>query len=272
MTGTRASNGVIRLLIELRIIACAIMLVLAAVIDIRKREIPDKIWLGFGGLGAVLTILEFADPTGHPPLFNYLLGVGIVAPIAYAVYKTGLFGGADSKALIAIALLFPWFNDGVLFKFHGFTALTVLTNALLISLSQLAFNAARNLIALARGRNIFEGIEEGAARKTIAFATGYRTSSSKGYLFPMEAVDESGRRRFVFNPARYEEFVVEDPEAEYVSEGQQNVLEGTVSTSGIWVTQALPFIVYLAIGFALAVTIGDLFGAIIQNVIARPAL
>jgi archaeal preflagellin peptidase FlaK len=249
------------MLIELRLAACAAMLVVAAIIDIKKREIPDKIWLGFGGLGVVLATLEFSNSsTSSSLMFKYILGIGIVCPIAYSVYKTGLFGGADSKALIAIAILFPWFNEWALFKLHGFTALTVLSNALLVSMLQLAFNATRNLIALAQGRSIFEGIDESAGRKVLALATGYRTNSLSGYLFPMETIDKSGRRKFVFNPARYEEFVVEqdvcDPIFTY-SKSQEK---------GMWVTQALPFILYLAVGFALTVTVGDLLGAIIQNV------
>ena len=257
------------MLIELRIMACAAMLVIAAIIDIKKREVPDKIWIGFGGFGALMAIFEFTNPDSSSSLFNYALGLGIVAPMAYLVYKTGLFGGADSKALIAIAILFPWFNDGILFKLHDFTALTVLTNALVISLSQLAFNMARNLAALARGRRIFEGIAEGTARKALAFATGYKTTNSAGYLFPMEAVDESGKRKFVFNPARYEEFVAEEEQREYDNnpDHEKNPATSTSSGQGIWVTQALPFILYLAMGFALAVTVGDLLGAIIQNVV-----
>src|SRR5437867_8697945 len=155
------------MLLELRITACVAMLALAAIIDVKKREIPDKIWVGFGALGALIAILQFTSgpddvlfgsPLGTSALFSYLLAIGIMAPIGYAVYRTGLFGGADSKALICIAILLPTY-DGMLFKIHGFTALTVLTNALIISMSQLVFNFARNLISLSKGITIFEGIE-----------------------------------------------------------------------------------------------------------------
>jgi archaeal preflagellin peptidase FlaK len=255
------------MLTELRITACIAMLALAAIIDVKKREIPDKIWLGFGAFGALLAILQFTSGPddvlfGSPPsinaLFPYLLGIGIMAPIGYAVYKTGLFGGADSKALVALAVLMPTY-DGALFKIHGFTALTVLTNALIISMSQLVFNSARNLVAIAKGVPIFEGIEEGTARKALAFAMGYRSTSAQGYLFPMEGIDESGKRKFAFNPARYDEFVEEQ-------EDQQT------SQRPMWVTQALPFIVYIALGFGVALTIGDIFGAIIQNFIPLPKI
>lgn len=246
------------MLIELRIAACAAMLVIAAIIDIKKREIPDKIWVGFGSFGALLAVLEFTvNPDGlagtlADNVFLYMLGIAIIAPIAYAIYKTGLFGGADSKALIAIAVLLPTY-DFMLYKIHGFTVLTVLTNALIISMSQVIINSVRNSIAVARGVRIFEGMDEGPARKALAFAMGYRSTSAVGYLFPMEGIDESGKRKFAFNPARYDEFVQEPDDA------------STMPAKGIWVTQALPFIVYIAIGFAVTLTIGDIFGLVIRT-------
>ena len=263
------------MLIELRITACAVMLALAAIIDIKKREIPDKVWIGFGSFGVLLAILQFTSgpddallgraPVGVNTLFGYLLGIGIIAPIAYAIYKSGLFGGADSKALIAIAVLMPTY-DGMLFKIHGFTALTVLTNALIISMSQLIFNSARNLIAMSRGVSIFEGIEEGRARKALAIVMGYRSASTQGYLFPMEGIDESGRRRFTFNPSKYDEFLGHEEEE------RESEHEKLTFGRPTWVTQALPFIVYLAIGFGVMLILGDLLGAIINQFIASPKI
>ena len=256
---------------EIRIIACAAMLAIAAIIDIKSREIPDKIWVGFGAFGALLAILQFTSGPNDSilgsahnspqDLFTYLLGIAIVTPIGYVIYKTGLFGGADSKALIAIAVLMPTY-DGMMFKLHGITALTILTNALIISMSQLFFNAARNAVAVAKGVKIFEGIEEGTARKVLAFAMGYRSSSAQGYLFPMEGIDEvTGKRKFSFNPTKFDEFVEEsDSDAEEKAE----------KSNGIWVTQALPFIVYIAIGFVIAITVGDLFGAVMQTIVPIP--
>lgn len=250
------------MLLELRIAACAAMLVIAAVIDLKKREIPDKIWVIFGSFGAILAIMEFTvnpDNRAGTLLNNislYSLGIAIIAPIAYAIYKTGLFGGADSKALIAIAVLIPTY-DYMLFKIHGFPVLTVLTNALIISMSQVIINSVRNLVAIARGVPIFEGIDEGPARKALAFAMGYRSTAAVGYLFPMEGIDESGRRKFSFNPARYDDFVGESED------------KGTVLGREVWVTQALPFIVYIAIGFALTLTLGDIFGIVIQGFVQK---
>jgi archaeal preflagellin peptidase FlaK len=268
-------------LIELRIAACAAMLLIAAIIDIKKREVPDKIWVGFGAFGALLAALEFTGLTNgifgntsttnaSNQLVGYFLGIGLMAPIGYVIYKTGLFGGADSKALIAIAVLVPSFGGGIISTasyFHEFAAFTILTNALIISMVQLVFNSARNTIALTRGERIFEGIEESTPRKILAFVIGYRSKDAHGYLFPMEGIDELGKRMFSFNPAKYDEFIDDGEEDVVVAtevDGESGV-EVKENNDGIWVTQALPFIVYIAIGFVIAVTFGDLLGLVFRQ-------
>lgn len=239
--------------LELRIVTCACMLAIASILDIKNREIPDKVWLAFGGIGLGITLLALADPLGQlviadKPgyLAHYAIGVGLVSAIGYAVYKAGLFGGADPKALVAIALTLPTFDP--VYKLHDFPALTSLSNALVISLSGMLYNIARNSISAARGIPIYEGMAENGMRKILAFAVGFSSSNSSGkYLFAMEARDETGQRKFVFNPAQYDEFA-------------QN------SGKRMWMTQALPFIVYIAIGFATTLVVGDLM-ALLFNIL-----
>lgn len=227
---------------EIRIAACAIMLLCASIIDLKKREISDRIWIGFGGFGILLTALELNG--GSANMLQYVLPVGITAPIAYGIYRTALFGGADAKALITISLLLPFYD--MTFKIHGITALTVLTNATILTLTQVIYNSVRNCIEIAKGRAIFEGFEESNARKALAFMMGFRTSSPKGFSFAMES-SEGGKRKFIFHPAKYDEFVASN-------------------SRGIWVTPALPFVVYMALGFTFMVIFGDLLALFFAKV------
>jgi archaeal preflagellin peptidase FlaK len=229
--------------LELRIAVCACMLAIASILDLRNREIPDKVWAIFGGAGIFVLILELLDDSS--PLrqtglasfaFQYTIGIGLISAIGYATYRTGLFGGADPKALVAIAAIMPFFDSE--FRLHGFTALTVLSNALLISMSGLIYNVARNTISLTRGIPIFEGISENRMKKALAFAVGFYSNSSGRFLFAMEEHDDRGRKRFRFNPAAYDEF--------------------ETNAGKRWVTQALPFILYIGIGFAVTLFVGDL--------------
>ena len=197
-------------------------------------------------------MLALTDPMAQPVIANktsyivhYALGVGLVSAIGYAIYKAGLFGGADPKALVAIALTLPSFEP--IYKLHDFPALTSLTNALIISLSGMCYNIARNSISLARGIPIFEGMAESGIRKVLAYAVGFSSSSTSSgkYLFAMEERDDLGQRKFVFNPAQYDEFTC-------------------IKGKRMWMTQALPFIVYIAIGFAVMLIAGDLIGLLFR--------
>jgi len=243
-------------MLEVRIGLCIAMLALAAIIDIRKREIPDKIWLGFGGAGLALVLVEIlGGNTGIAPgalgreIFRYILDIGIISAAGYGIYRSGLVGGADSKALIVVAVLLFSFRAN--YSIHDLPALTVLTNAVLLSLGHLVYNVARNLAAVIRGERIFEGFEqEGGIRKALAAVTGFRTSSRRGFLFSMEEQDESGRKKFRFNPTAYDDFVTSN-------EGGR-----------IWVTQALPFIVYITLGLLVTLFYGDVIGAIIRTIVA----
>jgi archaeal preflagellin peptidase FlaK len=265
MNGFR--RGSFKMLYEFRLIACASMLALAAIIDFKKREIPDKIWVIFGSLGAVITAFELfamptlffdsriADHSSSPAvsisnLMLFGIQIGITVPIAYLVYRTGLFGGADSKALIAIALLFPFYAAPL--KLHELSALTILTNAAILSMSHVLYNVVRNLASLIKGKRIFDGFErDSIGRKALAMMMGYRTeSSNNGYVFSMEvAGDDAGKqRKFNFSPASYEE---------YVGSGKKD----------IWVTTALPFIVYMAAGFVIMISFGDIIASIFLNLL-----
>ena len=228
-------------MLDIRLVACAVMLILASMLDLKKREISDKIWIGFGSFGLLLTAIEFNSNSIN--LLQYGIGIAIIAPVAYGIYRTGLFGGADAKALVAIAVLLPFYD--MPFKIHGFTAFTILTNAAILTFAHIIHNMVRNFVDLAKGRTIFEGFEESGARKALAFLMGFRSNTPKGYLFAMES-SEGGRRRFNFHPATYDEYVT--------------------GTRNIWVTPALPFIVYMAAGFAFMIIFGDLLALVFANV------
>lgn len=238
--------------LELRIATCACMLAIASILDIKSREIPDKVWLAFGGMGLAITALALADPSAPSVaadkiafIVHYIIGIALVSAVGYATYKAGLFGGADPKALLAIAMTLPTFEPT--YKLHDFPALTVFSNALIISLAGMFYNVVRNSASLAKGIPIFEGLAENGMRKILAFTVGFSSNSSGKYLFAMEKSDESGKRKFVFNPAQYDEFA-------------QN------NDKRMWVTPALPFIVYIAIGFAVTLAAGDLFAILIQSI------
>src|SRR3989304_4060939 len=133
---------------HLRIILAIGMLGYASFTDVTKREISDYVWIIFGAIAAILLIFE-------PNLSESLITIGIsliVAPVAIIIWRIGLFGGADAFAIIVLAALVPQIS----FTDRMITPFTILTNAVLISISPLFINFFRNLIELARRHDILE--------------------------------------------------------------------------------------------------------------------
>ncbi len=137
---------------HLRIIAAIAMLGYASYTDVAKREISDYVWVIFGALAIVLLIFE-------PQIYDGLINVGvslIVAPIVLIIWRLGIFGGADAFAIIVLALLVPQ----ITMTDNTVTPFTTLTNAVIISIIPFFVNVSRNLIAIAKKDDIFEGFSE----------------------------------------------------------------------------------------------------------------
>jgi preflagellin peptidase FlaK len=120
------------------------------------------------------------------------------------------------------------------------------------------YNVVRNSLSVARGIPIFEGMsKEGRMKRALAFAVGFPSSSPGRYVFAMEAVDDSGKRKFRFNPASYDDFAPSQQQRQRQEENKRKT----------WVTPALPFIVYISVGFAINLVMGDLFALFFKLVL-----
>jgi len=84
----------------------------AAYRDVRTRRVPGQVWYPLVALGAVLLVVETAAAAGAPTtrrrfLVQAGLSLGFVVPLAYLFWRVAGFGGADAKAVMVLALLFP---------------------------------------------------------------------------------------------------------------------------------------------------------------------
>jgi len=125
-----------------RILLALVMLGSATIIDIRKREISDLMWVIFGAISVVLLFFE-------PDLIEAAFGVGfslIVAPLVLVLWRFGLFGGADALGLIVLSALAPMatLSDSAVSPF------TILVNSALISVSPMIINFIRNSVLILR--------------------------------------------------------------------------------------------------------------------------
>jgi archaeal preflagellin peptidase FlaK len=205
------------------------MLAIASILDLKKREINDILWIGFG---AVAIMLVFASP--DPFSTAKLVGLSmIIAPIALALWRFGIFGGADALCLIVLGGLAP------MISLYGntITPFTTLTNAAVFSIAPLFVNLGRNLVAIYKKENIFNGIDATKLNKIAALFVGYRAKNPK-YSFSIERVEGNLRKLNIgLQHAETAEFC---------------------NTSDTWVTQGIPYIIYISFGFIVQLICGDI--------------
>ncbi|VTT85200.1 Signal peptidase, type IV -prepilin/preflagellin [Halorubrum sp. DM2] len=141
----------------------------AAIRDVRTRRLPNRMWPPlylFGGLLLVweaATLWPFAGFDGRIFLVRAAISLLFVAPLGYAFWYLGAFGGADAKAMIALAIAFPTFPayevGTLVFPLVdtdlGVFSLTILTNTVLIGLAYPVGLAVLNLVRGEVSSNMF---------------------------------------------------------------------------------------------------------------------
>lgn len=227
--------------------------------DIINREVPDHVW--FISYPVALVLLAGRLIIQSSSWMLILASIASALVLGFALAYLGLWGGADTKGLICLAIMNPlvpildWYVSPV----NPLFLLTVFSNAYIASLVVVPYAIQRNL----RTRplhELFKGLEEESPlRKAAAFLTGYRVPveeslSPKSFLFPLESIDQQGstlRRRFTFGLR-----VDLDPEkklAEIKAAVSSGALQGTM-----WASPGLPFLVFMTVGFVVSVLFGDI--------------
>lgn len=234
------------LLDTIRFIAGVLILSYASYTDIRTRRAPNILWLILGGIGAVLLLIEFFLTEGFGDQIIYLIFIPIIIGIVYVFFQLRLiFGGADAKAIMAIAILvpfqplfygYPLYDSIMPFSWVIFSNSIVIF--LFVPLSLFVYNLFK--------RNI---------RFPHCFL-GYRTSLAKAkdkFVWPLEHIVD-GHKHFSYVPHSFES---EDMYAAFEDAGYKH----------IWVTPKVPFMIPLLIGFFCSFLIGDILFIIMQFIL-----
>ena len=214
---------------QVRILFALVMLSSATIIDIKKREISDLMWIIFGAISVVLLFFE-------PDLTKAALGVGfslIVAPLVLILWRFGLFGGADALGLIVLAALAPMatLSESTVSPF------SIVVNSALLSITPMVINFVRNSIRILRRENIFQDFDEPTSKKIFVMFIGYKSKNPK-YSFSLETQVGTKKR---LNIALHN-----SDHAEYCT------------TPNTWVTPGLPFMIFIFGGFVLQLLFGDI--------------
>ena len=166
------------------------MLSVASYFDIKTRQVDDRIWLIFAIPGIVL---YFLAPL---PSFTTIFFLVIGAVIGMTWFLTKAFGQADGLAIIALAIVFPIFNE------MPVSVLVALVTTVLLGLFGTLYNIAYNLSDMLHGK-IFHGINEKLHRKILAFLIMHRKRSYEKFVIPSQTGDKFS---FHFKPNPDEDF------------------------------------------------------------------
>jgi preflagellin peptidase FlaK len=174
-------------------------------------------------------------------------------------------GGADSKALMCIALALPvapaflsplWQAP---LNFYPFP-IAILVNSFLLSISMMFILLGKNILSRSSAsKGLFQGFEkESILRKALVLLTSYKTSfnvlQSSTHLYPAEQVAVVDSR-----PVRQLHLVSSvDEERDKLVAGLQGYKDQGLFSDGVWVTPGLPHLVFMTASLIVTVVIGDL--------------
>lgn len=225
----------------------SIFLIYACFLDIKDRIVPNRVWkamlVATSPMVSYEIYLSLEDVTS---LLFAAIGVSFMIIFSYLLYAINAYGGADAKAIMSIALIFPFYprvaDFPVLNQGFGIFAFSVLANSVVFAPFIMLSLLFRNLLK--------EGFR-GFLKNPLFYVAGYKIPVERIKFHNLfEFVDEKGELRRVRKAVESNEEILQ----KLKSKGIERV----------WVTPALPFIVFITTGFFIAVLFGDVFVAILE--------
>jgi len=223
------------LLYLVKFIVLLIIFIVACIFDLKKRIVPNKIWLFAILMALPLNVYEYILLKYN--LINPLLWIAFIFVISYAMYLFDFFGGADVKALVTLAIFFPAYPKFFCFpllNFHFSLAFATLSNSVIFASIILFFFLLKNLK------------KEGLKNFKLVYFFGFKVKIEEIPKFYnlLQFVTHEGEVQFTLKGVEPSQEIIENLKSRGIKE--------------VWVTPALPFIVFITVGFILAVFIGNL--------------
>jgi archaeal preflagellin peptidase FlaK len=254
----------------------AVILVYASWSDYKTREVSNRVWVVYAPIALALSLAEFLlYAPSQLPLFG--LSVAVTVGFAFLLFYTGAFGGADSKAFMCIALSLPFFPialitpliaDGLSPLSQIIFPITILTNGVLLAAASALYLLIRNLARKAStGQALFEGTlaKESVGKKALVLLTGQKfslaTLKAKWHVYPMEDVVENAEgeveRKIMILPK-------DEGRDEVVARLSRAAEAGKISST-VWATPGLPMLIFVTVGFVLALFVGDIVWIVVGH-------
>ena len=224
----------------IRLIIGILILGYASYTDIKTRLASNILWITMATAGVLLLIIQYFT-VGFTNIY-YLFFIPIMIGLFFVMYQLGLlFGGADAKALMAIAILVPTQPNLLNYPI----AKTLLPFSFVIFVNSLIL-----FLAIPIGLFIYN-----LTKKDFRFPhmfLGYKTTITKAkqkFVWPLEKIVD-GKIKLMYMPKKF------DAEDEYHELEKHGFKE-------IWVTPKVPFMIPLLAGYIFSFIIGDILNLIL---------
>ena len=253
-----------------RIAVSLIFLGYASWSDIKTREVSNKVWLLYAPLGLILTLFEGLLYEDYDYWLSAGISIALTFTLAVSLFYLGAFGGADAKAFMCLALAFPTRPGAIwniqIVSLYKLFPVIVFTNSMLLAALSIFYMLLRNFLwKLRKGRKLFEGLEkEPFWKKILIILCGYKTSieklKEKDFYFPLEDVEENkdGVKRFIVV------FSGDEERSRILARLEGYIKKGIVDRH-IWASPGLPMLVFITLGFIVALFFGDLVWLLVSS-------
>jgi preflagellin peptidase FlaK len=229
------------------------MLGYASYKDVKTREIHDMVWIVPGAVGLLLDVYELFF--GIISLQGVLFSVGFMVILSGVLWFLRLFGDADLIAFVTLAVIHP---RTPVYGFIGYPPLffsfTLIANSAIAGLLTAFYTFAVNLLALLRGRVLFDRYSDVSVfRKTAILFTGRNMPMElvRGppFEYPLEVKGE-----LIIKPNLFDDETA-SKEFRILREKGENM---------VWVSATLPYIVVLFVGYLISILYGDVMFTIMS--------
>lgn len=224
-----------------KIIIVFCFLIYACKLDLKSRIIPNKVWKFMLIFTIPITAFQVYETALREQLLIIFAFIGAVFMISfsYVLYRMNAYGGADAKALMCLAVLFPFYPDleyiPILNTGFGIFSFSVLANSVIFAPGIMVLLLLTNL-----SREGFRGF----IKNPLYYIAGYKIPVEKiGFHNLFEFVDEKGELKRVRRAI--------EPNEEIIARLKKSGL------NKVWATPALPFIIFITFGYATGILLGD---------------
>jgi len=265
------------ILIAAQVAVSAVLLTYASWSDYKTREVSNRVWAIYAPIAIVLSLAEFLlyDPS---KLVLFGVSVGFTVGLAFLLFYSGAFGGADSKALMCIAFALPFapvtlftpiLAGGLCPISQVMFPLTIFSNAVLFAAASGIYMVLHNLVWHRKnGKKMFTGTlaYESMWKKIVILITGYKVTvarlKEKWHVFPMEDVDDGEttlQRKLVVIPS-------DEGRGKIVERLSNAVQAGKIDTY-VWATPGLPMLIFITLGLIVALLCGDVVWLLVRFIL-----